>query len=224
MDKVKYYISIYRGDGTGMLTLYITRHGETVWNTEKKLQGWKDSELTENGKRNARLLGERLKEVDFTAVYSSPSQRTLATAELILGDKQIAILQDENLREINMGDWEGQTHDFLKETYPQAYQAFWNTPDLYRPESGESFEQLGSRVVYFLERLKREQADGNVLIVTHTVFIKALLLHMKKLQLENFWEGAYIHDTCLTMIELSDNEINILLEGDVSHRGEVTFH
>jgi probable phosphoglycerate mutase len=78
--------------------------------------------------------------------------------------------------------------------------------------------------VRFLDRLQKEQTDGNVLIVTHTVFIKALLLHMKKLQLENFWEGAYIHDTCLTVIELSDNQINILLEGDVSHRGEVTYH
>ncbi|MGD6830941.1 histidine phosphatase family protein [Sutcliffiella halmapala] len=207
-----------------MLTLYITRHGETLWNTEKKLQGWKDSELTENGKRNARLLGERLKNIDFAEVYSSPSQRTLATAELILGEKQIAILQDENLREINMGDWEGQTHDYLKEAYPQAYQAFWNTPHLYKNETGENFEQLKGRVARFLDRLQKEQTDGNVLIVTHTVFIKALLLHMKKLQLENFWEGAYIHDTCLTVIELSDNQINILLEGDVSHRGEVTIH
>ncbi|MGM0836582.1 MAG: histidine phosphatase family protein [Bacillota bacterium] len=207
-----------------MLTLYITRHGETLWNTEKKLQGWKDSELTENGKRNARLLGERLKDIDFTAVYSSPSQRTLATSELILREKQTAIFQDENLREINMGDWEGQTHTFLQETYPEAYQAFWKAPHLYRSESGESFEQLHGRVVRFLDRLQKEQTDGNVLIVTHTVFIKALLLHMKKLQLENFWEGAYIHDTCLTVIELSSNQINILLEGDVSHRGEVTFH
>jgi probable phosphoglycerate mutase len=207
-----------------MLTLYITRHAETLWNTEKKLQGWKDSELTENDKRNARLLGERLKDIDFAEVYSSPSQRTLATAELILGEKQNAILQDENLREINMGAWEGQTHTFLQETYPEAYQAFWKTPHLFRSESGESFEQLGSRVAGFLHRLKNEHKSGNVLVVTHTVFIKALLLYMKKLPLENFWEGAYIHDTCLTVMELDGEQVNIILEGDVSHREEVTFH
>lgn len=207
-----------------MLTLYITRHGETLWNTEKKLQGWKDSELTEKGKHNARLLGERLKDIDFAAVYSSPSQRTLATAELILGEKQIAILQDENLREINMGDWEGQTHSFLQETYQEAYHAFWNTPHLYATDTGESFEQLGGRVEAFLKRLKNEHTSGNVLVVTHTVFIKALLLQMKKLSLEKFWEGAYIHDTCLTVMELDGEKVNIILEGDVSHRKEVTSH
>lgn len=207
-----------------MLTLYITRHGETLWNTEKKLQGWKDSELTEKGKRNARLLGERLKDIEFSAVYSSPSQRTLATSELIFGEKKTAILQDENLREINMGAWEGQTHTSLQETYPEAYQAFWKTPHLYRSESGESFEQLGTRVASFLHRLKNEHTGGNVLVVTHTVFIKALLLHMKKLPLEKFWEGAYIHDTCLTVMELDGEQVNFILEGDVSHRDEVTFH
>lgn len=207
-----------------MLTLYITRHGETLWNSEKKLQGWKDSELTEKGKRNARLLGERLKDIEFSAVYSSPSQRTLATTELILVEKKIAILQDENLREINMGTWEGQTHTSLQETYPEAYLAFWKTPHLYSSESGESFEQLGRRVAAFLKRLKNEHTSGNVLVVTHTVFIKALLLHMKKLPLEKFWEGAYIHDTCLTVMELDGEQVNIILEGDVSHREEVTFH
>ncbi|WP_417897843.1 histidine phosphatase family protein [Bacillus haimaensis] len=207
-----------------MLTLYITRHGETLWNTEKKLQGWKDSELTENGKRNGRLLGERLKDIDFAAVYSSPSQRTLATAELILGEKQTTILQDENLREINMGDWEGQTHSYLQETFKEAYHAFWNSPHLYRPESGESFEQLGCRVAGFLHRLKNDHTSGNVLVVTHTVLIKALLLQMKKLPLEKFWEGAYIHDTCLTVMELDGEQVNIILEGDVSHREEVAFH
>jgi broad specificity phosphatase PhoE len=72
-----------------MIKLYITRHGETIWNTEKRMQGWLDSNLTENGKKNAEALGERLKDIEFEAIYSSPSQRTKTTTELVKGDRAI---------------------------------------------------------------------------------------------------------------------------------------
>nr|WP_201714684.1 histidine phosphatase family protein [Rossellomorea arthrocnemi] len=69
-----------------MLRLFVTRHGETVLNTQRKLQGWKDSDLTENGMENALSLGNRLKDVEFHSIYASPSNRTLMTASLIKGD------------------------------------------------------------------------------------------------------------------------------------------
>ncbi|NHM33892.1 histidine phosphatase family protein [Neobacillus terrae] len=125
-----------------MLTLYITRHGETVWNTQKRIQGWKDSALTETGKQNALSLGERLTHIPFEAVYSSPSGRTKETARLICGERKIPIFYDENLREINLGDWEGETHTTIKEKYEAAYQHFWNQPHLYVPASGESFNMV----------------------------------------------------------------------------------
>ncbi|WP_054707027.1 histidine phosphatase family protein [Bacillus sp. JCM 19041] len=54
-----------------MVTLYITRHGETEWNRENKVQGWRDSNLTIAGKKSANLLGERVKPVHFDAVFSN---------------------------------------------------------------------------------------------------------------------------------------------------------
>ncbi len=89
-----------------MLTLYITRHGETKWNTEKRMQGWSDSSLTENGVKNAILLGNRLKDIEFDAIHTSPSQRTIITANLIKGDRKIPLIPDDQLKEINMGIWE----------------------------------------------------------------------------------------------------------------------
>jgi probable phosphoglycerate mutase len=86
-----------------MITLYITRHGETEWNKEKRMQGWLDSNLTESGIKNAVSLGERLKETEFTAIYSSPSGRTKATTSLIRGERDIPVIYDENLKEIKLG-------------------------------------------------------------------------------------------------------------------------
>ena len=69
------------------MKLYITRHGETQWNTEKKMQGWQNSDLTGQGIENATRLGERLKDVDFSNIYSSPLGRAMDTANHIKGDR-----------------------------------------------------------------------------------------------------------------------------------------
>lgn len=203
-----------------MVKLFITRHGETIWNTQKRLQGWQDSDLTENGINNALLLSKRLKDIEFTSIYTSPSKRTLHTAILIKGDRKQNIIEDENLREISLGEWEGQTQDFLTEMYPEEYYAFWNTPHLYTANSGEDFVQLQGRVHEFLKRIISEHDNGNILVVTHSVFIKVLLANCKNLSLEELWSPPFIHDTSLTIIEIKNGEIEISLEGDISHRTE----
>lgn len=130
-----------------MLTFYITRHGETEWNTQKRMQGWSDSELTANGISNAVSLGNRMKAIELDAIYASPSKRTFSTANLIKGSREIPIILDENLREINMGVWEGQTFSDIEQKYPIEYDAFWNTPHLYKSLNGESFAMLHKRVL-----------------------------------------------------------------------------
>lgn len=202
-----------------MLTLYITRHGETVWNTQKRMQGWSDSDLTENGISNAVSLGDRMKEIKLDVIYTSPSKRTITTANLIKGEREIPIILDENLREINMGIWEGQTLSDIEQKYPIEYDAFWNTPHLYKPLNGESFAMLHKRVLNAINSIQDKHSAGNILIVTHSVVIKTLLAFFKNYPLEKLWEPPFIHDTSLTVIHLNGNKSNIVLEGDLSHRG-----
>ncbi|MDI2588521.1 histidine phosphatase family protein [Psychrobacillus sp. NEAU-3TGS] len=201
-----------------MLTLYITRHGETVWNTQKRMQGWCDSQLTENGISNALSLGNRLKEIHFDAIYTSPSRRTVSTAYLIKGEREIPIIPEENLREINMGEWEGQTLSALEDKYPEKFYSFWHTPHLYKSVNGENFDELKKRVLQAISSIQEKNREGNVLIVTHSIVIKTLLAFFKDYPLEKLWEPPYIKDTSLTIVELSGKENNIVLEGDLSHR------
>ena len=139
-----------------MLTLYITRHGETEWNIQKKMQGWQDSELTESGIKNAMHLGNSLKKTSINAVYSSPSNRTQKTAEVICGDRIIPIIIDENLKEINMGLWEGKTQSYIQENYPEEFNSFWDNPQNYNPVGGETFFETLERVREVLDRIKSE--------------------------------------------------------------------
>jgi broad specificity phosphatase PhoE len=206
-----------------MITLYITRHGETEWNREKRMQGWLDSNLTENGIKNALALGERLKETELTAIYSSSSGRTRATTSLIRGERDIPVIYDENLREIKLGQWEGKTHSSIKELYQTEFESFWNTPHLFTTVGGETFEETRARVIQVLNRIKREYESGNILIVTHSVAIKCLYSFFKNSPIETLWDPPYIHDTSLTIVEMNENGFKLVLEGDISHLESVNF-
>ncbi|MCM3364831.1 histidine phosphatase family protein [Niallia sp. MER TA 168] len=201
-----------------MLTLYITRHGETKWNTEKRMQGWSDSSLTENGVKNAILLGNRLKDIEFDAIHTSPSQRTIITANLIKGDRKIPLIPDDQLKEINMGIWEGETLADLKDNYPEQFDFFWNAPHQYKSINGEDFFEVKKRVSKALKMIQDKYSSGNILLVTHSVVIKVLLAIFKELPIEKIWEPPFIYDTSLTVVEMVNDTAQIVLEGDLTHR------
>ena len=200
-----------------MLRLYITRHGETEWNIEKRMQGWKDSSLTPKGVKNAIALGNRLKDVDFNCIYSSSSQRAIHTAELIRGERDILLIPDDNLREINLGVWEGKTSAEVERLDQQGHKAFWETPHLYISKSGESYFQVRDRIEAVLNRIVKEHMDGNVLIVTHAIIVKTIMSLFKALPVEKLWEQPFIHGTGLCIVEVNYNNATVILEGDMSH-------
>ncbi|QFK71930.1 histidine phosphatase family protein [Pradoshia sp. D12] len=201
-----------------MITLYITRHGETVWNTEKRMQGRLDSPLTVKGIQNAISLSKGLLDIDLTAIYSSPSGRAADTATYIKGNRDIPLAFDENLQEINMGDWEGEKQGAIEAAYPDEFDAFWNNPHLFKPVKGETFEEVKERAVNILNRIQHEYESGNILIVTHSVVIKCFYSIFKNTSIESLWDPPFIHDTSLTVVKIEEDGFNIVLEGDLSHR------
>ena len=83
------------------MKIYITRHSLTAWNEEKRLQGWKDSPLTKQGKEDALKLGEYMKTIHIDQVYSSPLLRAKSTARLIFKNENIIAFGD-GLNDIDM--------------------------------------------------------------------------------------------------------------------------
>lgn len=198
------------------MRLFIVRHGETEWNVSKKMQGCKDSPLTVKGKTNARLLGESLGDINFDKVYCSPLGRANETATLILANKDVRIEMHDAIREMSFGCWEGMEQNEIESLYPIQKYNFWNRPDLYQSIDGESFEDVIERVKNFLDFICNKKHQ-NVLIVSHTIVIKAIYSLVKGDPLNKFWSPPYIHDTCLTVIDWNEFEKKIILEADVSH-------
>nr|WP_264171351.1 histidine phosphatase family protein [Clostridium algidicarnis] len=199
------------------VNIYIARHGETKWNIEGRMQGFKNSDLTQRGIGDARSLGESLKDIDFDCIYSSPLGRALDTAKYIRQDDNTKIILDDSLKELNLGLWEGMTHEEIKEKYPIQYNNFREHPESFESQGGESFLELIKRVEKGLNNIIKDENHENILIVTHTCVIKAISIIVKGNDVKDFWNLPFINNTSLTILEVINKEIKVLLEADVSH-------
>jgi broad specificity phosphatase PhoE len=144
--------------------IYLARHGETAWSLSGQHTGFTDLPLTERGQRNARRLGERLKGLAFTRVFTSPLQRAARTCELA-GFGAAAEL-DRDLVEWNYGDYEGLRTDEIHAQRPN-----WQ---LFRDgcPGGESPDQIGERADCVVNRVRA--VEGDVLLFSSGHFLRVL--------------------------------------------------
>lgn len=150
-----------------MTQLILIRHGETLWNTERRMQGQLDSPLTERGLWQARQLGLRLQKQVFTALYSSDLPRAARTAEQIAAVTGHDIRKDQRLRERHFGVFEGMTQKEMQACEPEAYERFMSRDPQYAVPGGESPAAFFARCRTTLEDIAQRHADETIAIVTH---------------------------------------------------------
>lgn len=197
------------------MEIYIVRHGETIWNEKKLLQGRTDIELNENGRRLARITGEHLRDTHFDVVFSSPLQRAYETARLIIGDRDIPIKTNDLIKEMCFGDWEGQNMSQLLKDESQDFQYFFKQPQLYHPTGkGETFEELCGRASRFMTEYIEPLASTceRVMIVAHGAINKAMMMHVKHHELKDFWSGGLQQNCNVIILDYSDGTYNIIDE------------
>lgn len=169
------------------LELFFVRHGETEWNREGRLQGWLDSPLTSNGIRQINRLKEQLKDVRFDAAFSSTSERAFHTAQLLVGNN-FTIKKDARLMEIHLGSWQGKRIVDIETFDAERYAHYCHQPEKYIPDTGESFQQVIQRMNNFLEYCESSFSKGKILVVSHGVAIRALILSIMQLSINNIWD------------------------------------
>lgn len=207
-----------------MAKIYVTRHGETQWNTQRRMQGHLDSDLTQTGRTQAEWLGTHIKDLSLAKIYASPSGRASETARLIRGDRPLEIHRLEGLKEIFLGSWEGKTQVEIEAVDAENYFAFWHKPECYKSEERESFESVISRAGAILEELATTEKE-DVLVVTHAVLLKGMYAHMLQKEVKDFWTGPFMNATCLNCFEKVGDQWQVHLEADTSHyQTEVVNH
>ncbi|PEC19065.1 histidine phosphatase family protein [Bacillus cereus] len=215
-----------------VVTLYVTRHGKTILNTNQRAQGWADSPLVEKGVEVAANLGTGLKDIHFTTVYSSDSGRAIETANLVLKyseQSKLKLEQRKALRELNFGIFEGEKLENMWETIGKAagvtspeelmkfsIQEVINLIRAADPtKQAEDWELFSTRIKAEIDKISEEAAKnggGNVLVVVHGLLITALIEmidHSKtKLGVEN---------ASVTKILYKDGEYIVESVGDMSY-------
>ncbi|MBC5628291.1 histidine phosphatase family protein [Clostridium sp. NSJ-6] len=195
--------------------IYLTRHGQTEWNLERRLQGRGNSPLTEAGIERAKELRERIKDIDIDFIYSSPIERALDTANIIKGEKNIEVITDEGLMEMCFGDYEGRKTDEVMAENPS-----WNIDlimhgdvELCAP-NGEDLASVRARVAETMDRIIEENRGKAILIVTHGITLKALMYYFKDQEVNNEVMGQ----ATLTKISVDENNaFDIEFKNDDSH-------
>ena len=198
------------------MKIYITRHGRTVWNEEKRLQGRKDSPLKDNGKKNAAALREHLKDDHFDAIYTSPIKRAYDTAKLVFPDQ--TLIKDDRLMEMNFGVCEGMYLDHFDPSLKEVYSELWEHPERSKGlPGGESYDEIEARVRDFLADITSKDYE-KVFVVTHGFCFTILVSLMLGLKRKDYPQinRNIVNGCSLTIFDYHDGTFKEELYGDNS--------
>ena len=201
-----------------MTTLYLIRHCETVANETHLLQGSRDYPLSERGVRQLDYLKERFEDTHIDKIYSSPQGRALKTAEAVRGGRDIEILTDGGLCEINCGVLEGKilSEHFKKD--PELEYRWKNKPQLLDFEGGESAKGVYARAAKAVQRIAHSNTGKTVAVTSHGFAVRCVLAYFLYGDVDKLGDVELPGNTSVTKIEFSeDGRHRIVYLNDVSH-------
>ena len=159
-----------------MKQLYLIRHGVTAHNQQRRYSGVNNVSLSEQGVKQAQLVGELLRSENFSSIYTSPLQRCISTTEAISKSHDTCAESLEDLREIDFGLWEGLTFDEIQADYPKQLNAWFESPDDFTFPEGESVPDFRKRVLASLDTILAQ--DGDSLVVAHGGSLRVIICHL----------------------------------------------
>jgi broad specificity phosphatase PhoE len=157
-----------------MLHLLLVRHGETDWNAQHRYQGHSDPPLNQKGIEQARRLAARLESQAIDGIFSSDLQRAMQTAEILKGQRSLAVLPDARLRELKFGVLEGHTFAEALELWPEMISQ-WVSDNNRPPDGGERSDDFARRVTGFTDEIRQSCADKTVLVVAHAGTLRVII-------------------------------------------------
>lgn len=203
---------------TSSMLLLLVRHGATSV-TGRKLTGWLPGfSLSEEGKRQSEETANRLKELPVKAIYSSPLERCLETAQIIAitHKRQVKII--ENIGEIRYGDWQGRSLKSLYRT--KAWKELRARPGDFRFPNGETIREAQARGMAEIEKLRRQHKDHTIVVCSHADMIRVLVAGYLGLALD-LYNRMSIAPASVTAIAMDDIGVRLLRLGDTGSLSEL---
>lgn len=196
------------------MKLFITRHSKTLWNQEKRLQGWQDSPLTRQGIEDALLLKKRLETLKIDYCFSSPIERAKKTSEILFEH----VIVDNRLKEMSFGKYEGRKlAEILNDS---QYDKLWNHPDddICLPD-GESYLDVQTRLKAFINETYQKYYDKTIFITIHGmlfIILHGMMLNYKTIDLVKINQHV-IRGCSLSEVDYDGENFTIKYIGDATH-------
>jgi probable phosphoglycerate mutase len=206
---------------TNPTRLYIVRHGATQLTAEDRFSGDVGVDLSDDGRWQAELLGERLRREELHAAYCSPLSRTVETAKLIAEPCGLEPIAIDGLREIRHGRWEGLTRAEVEQRYGAEYASWQEDPFTFAPEGGESGVAVLARALPALRQIVTSHLGQRVVVVSHKATIRLLLSSILGFDARGYRDRLDQAPACLNVLDFRDAvHARLMLFNDTSHYSE----
>jgi 2,3-bisphosphoglycerate-dependent phosphoglycerate mutase len=201
--------------------LLLIRHGETAWNAEHRIQGQLDIPLSPLGVLQSARLAECLANEPIDAVYSSGQSRAWLTAAPLAARLGLNVIAEPRLRERSFGIFEGLTLDEIAERYPPEFKKWRERDPAWRPEGGESGQQLIDRVLSAVSEIGTKHPSQTVVLVSHGGVLDVVYRAARLLE----WHAPREHqmlNAAVNRLTTSATPLLLSIEhwGDVAHLQE----
>ena len=196
------------------MKLILVRHGQTVWNREKRAQGVSDIELNEYGRAQAECLALSLLDEGIDSIVSSPLKRAIQTAEAINRFHHLPIDTQDGLMELNMGDFEGIALGRMLNDHEDFLKQWADDPASIVMPGGESLAELQRRAWGAVERIIAK--PGTTLLVSHNFTIMTILSMIKGVDIAHFRQ-FHVDVASKTVVSFAGERGDIVIFNDISH-------
>jgi len=198
-------------------TIILVRHGQTEWNRVERFRGRYDIELNSTGLAQVRLTADRIaRSWKPAAVFTSRLRRAMQTAEVIARACSLVAQSLEGLLDIDYGDWQGLTPADAREQWPSLVSDWYEHPERVHIPNGESLQQVRDRAVAALTTTASQFPGQTVVMVSHTVVNRLLLLGVLQAGNEQFWNLG--QEPCaINMIEIDEDHYFLCSMNDTCH-------
>lgn len=196
-------------------TVLFIRHGENEWTESHKLAGRTPGvHLNEYGRQQAEALGKRLADIKLSAIYASPLERTMETAQAIAHHHQLEVKAHSGILEVDYGEWTGEPIKKLSKT--KAWPVIQSYPTGAGFPSGETMYGMQARCVQEINRLVTHHPGETIAVVGHADLIKAAVAHYLGAHFDLF-QRIMISTGSVTAISFSPMGPRVLVVNDTSH-------
>lgn len=199
------------------LNLYLLRHGETPYSQRGAFCGAVDTTLTAEGELMAAAFAQAYQHLPWSAVYVSPMQRTIATAQPLCTALGLHMQLRDGLKEIAYGDWENQEHATIKAQYEQDYLRWLAEPAWNPPTGGETAVQVASRAMPVITEIEAQFPQGNVLVVSHKATIRIMLCSLLGIDVGRYRDRLDIPAASVSLVKFDVHGPMLQKLGDRSY-------